>query len=105
MTIKTTSTLLELVQNISASPYTDEQVVTLVAYLINSGRVRLCGTFAGAKIGRHAAFASFVDTFAPPLATAVASSPGRPRKRSGTPQGKPASPLPALAHSSAAVSV
>jgi len=28
----------------------DEEVVATVAYLINSGRVRLCGTFAGAKI-------------------------------------------------------
>jgi len=28
----------------------DEEVVTAVAYFINSGRVRLCRTFAGAKI-------------------------------------------------------
>jgi hypothetical protein len=28
----------------------DEEVVATVVYLINSGRVRLCGSFAGARI-------------------------------------------------------
>jgi hypothetical protein len=53
MQIRTESTLLELVQQVSESALTDDEVVTLVAYLVNSGRVRLCGTFAGAKIRRH----------------------------------------------------
>ena len=54
MQIRTQSTLLELVHQVSASALTDAEVVTLVTYLVNSGRVRLCGTFAGAKIRRHA---------------------------------------------------
>ena len=48
MKIRTESTLLELVQQVSESALTDDEVVALVAYLVNSGRVRLCGTFAGA---------------------------------------------------------
>jgi hypothetical protein len=54
MKIRTESTLLELVQQVSESALTDDEVVALVAYLVNSGRVRLCGTFAGAKIRRPA---------------------------------------------------
>jgi len=54
MQIPTESTLLELVHQVSKSALTDDEVVTLVAYLVNSGRVRLCGTFAGAKIRRQA---------------------------------------------------
>jgi hypothetical protein len=61
MKFKEISTLLELVQNVSASTLTDEGVVTLVAYLVNSGRVRLCGTFAGAKISRCATLFPFLD--------------------------------------------
>jgi hypothetical protein len=59
MTIRKESTLLELVQSISDSALTDDEVVTIVSYLINSGRVRLCGTFAGAKISRHASAHAF----------------------------------------------
>lgn len=62
MKIRTESTLLELVQQVSESALTDDEVVTLVAYLINSGRVRLCGTFAGAKIRRHAPFSTSWNT-------------------------------------------
>jgi len=50
MTLRRTCTLLELVQVVTESARNDEEVVATVAYLINSGRVRLCGTFAGAKI-------------------------------------------------------
>jgi hypothetical protein len=60
MTFRKDSTLLELVQSISDSGLTDDEVVTVVAYLINSGRVRLCGTFAGAKVSRHASAHSFL---------------------------------------------
>jgi hypothetical protein len=56
MQIPTESTLLELVQQVSESALTDDEVVALVAYLVNSGRVRLCGTFAGAKIRHQAPF-------------------------------------------------
>jgi len=50
MTLHPKSTLLELIQAVSDSARNDDEVVATVAYLINSGRVRLCGTFAGAKI-------------------------------------------------------
>lgn len=44
------STLLELVQIVMAETENDAEVVATVVYLVNSGKVRLCGTFAGAKI-------------------------------------------------------
>jgi hypothetical protein len=50
MTLHRESTLLDLIQAVSDSAQNDDEVVATVAYLINSGRVRLCGTFAGAKI-------------------------------------------------------
>jgi hypothetical protein len=43
-------TLLDLVQTISDYATNDAEVVATVAFLINSGKVRLCGTFAGARI-------------------------------------------------------
>jgi len=45
-----TTTLLELVHSINAYAANDREVVATVAYLVNSGRVRLGGTFAGATI-------------------------------------------------------
>src|SRR2546429_7342376 len=50
MTLRRACTLLELVQVVNGAARNDEEVVATVTYLINSGRVRLCGTFAGAKI-------------------------------------------------------
>jgi hypothetical protein len=44
------STLLDLVQVVSEYARSDDEVVATVAYLINSGKVRLCGNFAGARI-------------------------------------------------------
>src|SRR5215471_595413 len=46
----TNCTLLDLVQTISDYATSDAEVVATVAFLINSGTVRLCGTFAGARI-------------------------------------------------------
>jgi hypothetical protein len=46
----TTTTLLDLVQTVSEFAASDMEVVATVTYLINSGKVRLCGNFAGAKI-------------------------------------------------------
>jgi len=46
----TQTTLLDLVQTVNAFASSDAEVVATVAYLINSGKVRLCGNFAGAKI-------------------------------------------------------
>jgi len=53
-------TLLDLIQTVSASARNDDEVVATVAYLINSGRVRLCGTFAGAKIAMRPALLPFL---------------------------------------------
>jgi hypothetical protein len=44
------ATLLELVQTISDYAATEDEVVATVAYLVNSGKVLLCGNFAGARI-------------------------------------------------------
>jgi hypothetical protein len=44
------STLLDMVQAVSDYATSDEEIVATVAYLINSGKVRLCGNFAGARI-------------------------------------------------------
>jgi hypothetical protein len=60
MQIKKECTLLELVQAVSKAALTDDEVVTIIAYLVNSGRVRLCGTFAGARISRHTSPSSFL---------------------------------------------
>ena len=46
----TQTTLLDLVQTVNAFAASEAEVVATVAYLINSGKVRLCGNFAGAKI-------------------------------------------------------
>jgi hypothetical protein len=53
------STLLDLIQVVNQFAKNDEEVVATVAHLINSGYVRLCGNFAGAKIS----FASPLDVF------------------------------------------
>ena len=49
-TLPTSCTLLELVLSVNNYTTSDVETVAVVTYLINSGRVRLCGTFAGAKI-------------------------------------------------------
>jgi hypothetical protein len=43
-------TLLDLVQTLNKLTDDDQEVVALAVSLVNSGRVRLCGNFAGAKI-------------------------------------------------------
>jgi len=50
MILRRQCTLLDLVQVVNEFACNDDEVVATVTYLINSGRVRLCGTFAGAKI-------------------------------------------------------
>jgi hypothetical protein len=50
MTLRRECTLLELIQVVNESTQNDDEVVATVAYLINSGRVRLCGTFAEPKL-------------------------------------------------------
>jgi hypothetical protein len=46
----TKMTLLDLVQLVSDCSTSDAEIVATVAHLVNSGKVRLCGNFAGAKI-------------------------------------------------------
>jgi hypothetical protein len=43
------STLLELVTAVSQSARTESEVIATVVHLVNSGKVRLCGNFAGAR--------------------------------------------------------
>ena len=54
------STLLDLIQSVSDSANNDDEIVATVAYLINSGRVRLCGNFAGAKINTRPPLDAFL---------------------------------------------
>jgi hypothetical protein len=49
-TMTTETTLLDLVTCISEVTRDDREVVATVVDLINSGRVRLTGTFRGARI-------------------------------------------------------
>ena len=42
-------TLLELVRAVAKYARSDREVVATVAYMVNSGRVRLCGNFKGAR--------------------------------------------------------
>ena len=46
----TRCTLLDLVQAVHAVAESDGETVATVVHLVNSGKVQLCGTFAGAKI-------------------------------------------------------
>jgi hypothetical protein len=60
MTLPPKCTLLELIQVVNESAQNDDEVVATVTYLINSSRVRLCGTFAGAKIALHPSLPEFL---------------------------------------------
>jgi hypothetical protein len=42
-------TMLDLVNAVADHSRNDEEVVATVVYLVNSGAVRLCGSFAGAS--------------------------------------------------------
>ena len=50
MTCGKNTTLLDLVWRVTESGCSERAVVATVTGLINSGQVRLCGTFAGARI-------------------------------------------------------
>ena len=43
------TTLLDLVNVVRESTRTEAEVIATVVYLVNSGRVRLCGNFAGER--------------------------------------------------------
>jgi len=42
-------TLLELVNAITSFARSDEEIVATIVHLVNSGQVRLCGSFRGAR--------------------------------------------------------
>jgi hypothetical protein len=48
------STLLELVEAVSDYAESDTETVATVVYLVNSGRVQLCGNFSGARFDLEA---------------------------------------------------
>jgi glutamine amidotransferase-like uncharacterized protein len=53
-----TATLLDLVTVVSRYARTEAEVIATVVYLVNSGKVVLCGNFRGARFdcdadGRH----------------------------------------------------
>jgi hypothetical protein len=45
----TTMTLLDLVNAVSRYARSEAEVVATIVHLVNSGRVRLCGNFKGAR--------------------------------------------------------
>jgi hypothetical protein len=47
MTMARDTTMLELVTDLSRDARSDDEVVAAVVSLVNSGAVRLCGTFKG----------------------------------------------------------
>ena len=59
MKTQKTTTLLELVQTVAQFAKDDMETGRVVAHMINSGRVQLGGTIAGAKIS----YASPLDVF------------------------------------------
>jgi hypothetical protein len=48
-------TLLELVTAVTRHAETDDEVVATVVWLVNSGAVRLCGNFRGARFDLRSA--------------------------------------------------
>jgi len=42
-------TLLDLVTEVAKYARSDKEVIATVAYMVNSGRVRLCGNFKGTR--------------------------------------------------------
>jgi hypothetical protein len=61
----TKTTLLDLIRAVSDFSDSDAEIVATVAYLVNSGKVRLCGNFAGAKIALSTDSRQNVNTTAP----------------------------------------
>ena len=61
-------TLLDLLQCVNNVTATDQEATAVVVWLINNGRVRLRGTFAGAKIPMPQTLASFPKALWPALA-------------------------------------
>lgn len=47
--MRTETTLLDLVTAVSQSARSEAEVIATVVHMVNSGMVRLCGNFAGAR--------------------------------------------------------
>jgi hypothetical protein len=47
--MRTETTLLDLVTAVSQSARSENEVIATVVHMVNSGMVRLCGNFAGAR--------------------------------------------------------
>ena len=45
-------TLLDLIAAVAENARTEAEVVATVVYMVNSGAVRLCGNFSGARFER-----------------------------------------------------
>ena len=43
-------TLLDVVQTVGQFAHSEEELMAAVAYLVNSGKIKLCGDFAGSTI-------------------------------------------------------
>jgi hypothetical protein len=76
MKTQKTTTLLNLVQTVGQFAKDDTETGMVVAHLINSGRVQLCGNFAGAKIS----YASPLEVF--PAWARASLRPTPPRRPS-----------------------
>lgn len=65
--MKATCTLRELLETLNNLTDNDHEVAAAVASLVNSGRVRLTGNFAGARVELPESFAVFPESVWPAL--------------------------------------
>lgn len=56
--MRTRTTLLDLVNVVNEYAESEAEVLATVVYLVNSGTVRLCGNFAGARFNLGSTTAS-----------------------------------------------
>ncbi len=68
-------TLFRVIQKVSESPRTDAEVVATVVDLINSGRVRPCGAFAGTRLMVRPSLSAFLAWVRSPTSASFSSSP------------------------------
>jgi hypothetical protein len=67
MKIPSECTLFELLRHVNEVTESEYEALVMVTRLLNSGQVRLCGTFAGAKIGLPDSLAPFPKAVWPVL--------------------------------------
>lgn len=73
-------TMLDLVQMVSETAQTDAEIVAMVAALVNSNTVQLCGNFAGAKIEGISLSSSGCDSLSESFSLAEAAILRRERQ-------------------------